>query len=292
MRAALLLVCLSLAACDAAAPATDAGPTDAPGTDTPGADAPGTDAPAVVGRSAGCGTPSALTEETFVSQTLSVGGADRTYFVRLPAGYDGTRAYPIVYQLHGCSDSATREDNNVPVHRESGADAIVVRGRAAASCWDTAETGPDVPYFDAMLEAVEGALCVDTERRFLTGYSSGSFMTHALACSRGDRLRGVATIAGGQSGRSCTGPVAALLIHDRDDGTVNVSASEGARDAHAMRNGCDTAAARTPAFEGACEAYVGCEAGLPVVWCETSGQDHSRQDDFAAPIFWSFLSSL
>jgi hypothetical protein len=28
------------------------------------------------------------------------------------------------------------------------------------------------------------------------------------------------------------------------------------------------------------------------VWCQTAGQDHSRQDGLAAPIFWSFLSSL
>jgi poly(3-hydroxybutyrate) depolymerase len=243
------------------------------------------------GRSAGCGMNSTLEEETFVSQSLSVGGSDRTYFVHLPAGYDPSRAYPIVYQLHGCSDSATREDNNVPVQRESGGDAIHVRGRAAANCWDTATDGPDVPYFDAMVAAVEGALCVDTSHRFLAGYSSGSFMTHRLACIRGDMLRGVASIAGGQSGRDCTGNVAALLIHDRNDGTVNISASEGTRDDHAMRNGCDLEAARTPT-EAPCEAYVGCDADLPVVWCETSGMNHSRQDGLAAPIFWSFFESL
>jgi len=28
------------------------------------------------------------------------------------------------------------------------------------------------------------------------------------------------------------------------------------------------------------------------VWCQTSGQNHARQDGLAAPIFWDFLSTL
>ena len=143
-----------------------------------------------------------------------------------------------------------------------------------------------------MVEAAERTLCVNTERRFVSGYSGGSFMAHVLACTHGDSLRGVATIAGGQGGRSCTGNVAALLIHDLNDSTVNISASEGARDNHAMRNGCNLTAARTPTMDPPCEAFTGCNPGLPVVWCQTSGRNHDRQDALAAPIFWNFFAGL
>jgi len=278
------------------APGTDASIT--PGADapiTPGADAPmmsGSDAPTSATRSAGCGMTSMATPAMWREATLTVGGVNRPYFVYLPTGYDPNRAYPIIYQLHGCSDSATREDNNVPVHRSSGTNAILIRGRAAARCWDTNAAGVDVPYYDAMVEAAERTLCVDTERRFVSGYSSGSFMAHVLSCTHGAELRGVATIAGGQGGRSCTGNVAALLIHDLNDSTVNISTSIGARDNHAMRNGCDVMAARTPTMDPPCEAYTGCDEGLPVVWCQTSGRNHSRQDDLAASIFWNFFSGL
>jgi polyhydroxybutyrate depolymerase len=221
-----------------------------------------------------------------------VDGASRTYFVWLPAGYDPLRPYPVVYQLHGCSGSATREDNNVPVQRESGTEAIHVRGRAAADCWDSAAAGPDVAFFDAMVAAVEAELCADPGRRFVTGYSSGSFMAHQLACIRGAELRAVATIAGGQAGRSCTGNVAALLIHDDTDGTVGVDASIRARDDHRTRNGCDPDAEPTAFDPAPCVAYVGCEPRLPVVWCQTTGLGHSRQDDLAATAFWRFLSSV
>ena len=80
--------------------------------------------------------------------------------------------------------------------------------------------------FDAMVGAIESRFCADPDRRFATGYSSGAFMSHRLACVRGDVLRGVATIGGGQGGRDCSGIVGALLIHDQDDGTVRIRASE------------------------------------------------------------------
>jgi poly(3-hydroxybutyrate) depolymerase len=256
-----------------------------------GADADaGTDA--AVPPSPGCGLAATLAAATWTERSISVGGAARSYFVWLPEAYDPFRPYPVVYQLHGCSGSATREDNNVPVQRESGAEAIHVRGRAAADCWDAAADGPDVAFFDAMVAAVEAELCADPERRFVTGYSSGSFMAHQLACLRGAELRAVATIAGGQAGRSCTGDPAALLIHDDTDGTVGIDASLRARDDHRTRNGCDPEAAPVPFDPDPCVAYVGCDPRLPVVWCQTTGQGHSRQDDLAAPAFWRFLSSL
>jgi len=241
---------------------------------------------------AGCGRPTTLMTGSWVAQSLMVGGSARDYFVYLPAGYDPTRAYPVVYQFHGCSSSADRQNNNVPVEKHSGEDAIHIRGRAAADCWDTKASGVDVPFVDALIPAVDEAFCTDTSRRYATGYSGGSFMAHVLACTHGSQLRAVATIAGGQAGNACTGNVAALLIHDDTDGVVKSSASVAARDDHAKRNHCDTAAARTPTADPPCEAYAGCDAGKPVVWCPTTGKGHDRQDSLAGPAFWHFLSAL
>lgn len=239
--------------------------------------------------SEGCGIAPTDATETWVPKSIDVAGTMRDYYVYLPAGYDPTRAYPVVYQFHGCS-GGEKQNNNVPVQDESGADAIHVRGRAVENCWDSSANGPDVAFFDAMVGAMEASYCADTKRRFATGYSSGSFMTHVLACVRSDVLRGVATIAGGQGGSNCPGKVAALLIHDANDNTVNISASVGARDSLLDRNGC--AETTTPYDPSPCIAYDGCEAGLPVVWCQTAGMDHSRQDGLAAPAFWKFLSAL
>ena len=100
--------------CDPAPMTADGGRTDAPGADggssDVGVNSDGGPTDAGGGSSSGCGAAPSIAVGEWVSQSLTVGGAERSYFVRLPEGYDEDRAYPIVYQLHGCSDSATRED--------------------------------------------------------------------------------------------------------------------------------------------------------------------------------------
>lgn len=238
----------------------------------------------------GCGAATSVATGSYVEQSLSVGSATRPFFVRLPNGYDPQRAYPVVFENHGCSSNADRQNNNVPLANQVGDNAILVRGRAAGNCWDTKDDGPDGAYLETLRTEVDKRWCVDTNRRYLTGYSGGAFMAHVLACRSGEHYRGVATIAGGQGGSSCTPDMPALLIHDADDGTVNVSASRTTRDGYITRNGCNASEAPTDYTPDPCVASVSCDA--PVVYCETNGRGHDRQDAFAAPIFWSFLNSL
>lgn len=240
--------------------------------------------------SAGCGKVVDLVTQEWVAQAVDVAGVTREYWVWLPATYDSARVYPVVYQWHGCSSNAERQNNNVPVHKHSGEDAIIVRGRALENCWDTSGSGPTPPFFDALTARVESDFCADTNRRFVAGYSSGSFVAHRLACLRGDAIAGVATIAGGQGNKNCVGATAALLVHDSDDGTVDIGASEAARDSHLQANGCG--AATTASEPSPCVTYQGCNPGLPVVWCQTNGQNHSRQDGLTGPAFWAFFDSL
>lgn len=277
-----LALLLALVGCsDSGGAATDAGGDGAPGGDATDAAIAGT---------AGCGMANTIATNQYVLRTITVAGATRTYAIRVPAGYDPQRTYPVVYQQHGCNSNPDHETNNVPLHALAGANAIIVRGRAAGQCWDTAPTGVDVPFWDAMVADVEATWCIDPGKRYLTGYSSGSFMTHRLGCIRADKIRGIATIAGGQAENNCTGTVAAVLIHDANDQTVNISASIAARDSLLARNGCGTTT--TPTSHPPCVEYGGCSAGKPVVWCQTAGKDHDRQDALAGPIFWDFLSTL
>lgn len=283
MRTLLLAWLVTVMGCSGSERTTDGGPERDGGT---------SDVDGATQGAAGCGKAAAIATGSWVVQQLLVAGETRDFYLWLPAGYDPQRAYPIVYQFHGCSSGADRQNNNVPIEKHSGGDAIIVRGKAKGECWDTSEMGPDVPYFDALVPAVEGAYCVDAAKRDATGYSSGSFMTHVLGCIRGAQLRAVATIAGGQAGTKCTGSPAALLIHDENDPTVNINASIAARDDHVKRNGCDAAAALTPTLDPLCGAYTGCMPGKSVVWCKTTGKKHDRQDGLAGPVFWKFFSGI
>ena len=231
----------------------------------------------------------------WTEKTINVGGSARQYYQWLPQAYDPNRHYQVLYEFHGCSIDPDPQNNHPPTQTLSGTEAIHIRMRAADECWDLSKSGVEYSYFDAVVAAVEGTLCTDPKRRFATGYSSGAFMAHYLACWRGAMLRAVATIAGGYGPvppTDCTGNVAALLIQDADDQTVPPWKTISARDDHIARDGCDPNAPTSPFDPPPCQEYSGCKPGYPVVWCETSGEDHSSQPDLSAPAFWHFLSTL
>ncbi|MEM9692264.1 MAG: hypothetical protein AAGA56_06955 [Myxococcota bacterium] len=163
---------LALGACgdDGATVASDddaVSPDGATGDDTTnpgsGEDPEGGDPP-IVG-SAGCGVAVEDAAETWIENTLTVGDTERRYYQYLPPDYEPTRAYPVVYQFHGCSTNPERQNNNPPVQDASGADAIHIRGRAEDNCWTTTVNSPDLVYFETLVTEVESSLCADPERR-------------------------------------------------------------------------------------------------------------------------------
>ena len=248
----------------------------------------GTSAPM---RSAGCDSPTNQALNQWVQSMLTSGGSSRGYSVRLPTGYDPSRAYPVILLLHGCGSGT----NNVPMENAVGGNAILVRGTGSASgtCWDTAANGADVAYVDAMIADVKTRFCADEGRFFVVGYSSGSWLVNQLTCIRANVLRGGATVTGGEAASGkCGGPVSRMFVHDLDDTTNVISGSEKARDRQLTQNGCDKSMAAVPEAPSPCVRYPGCPAAYPVVWCPTSGQMHNRQDSWVPGAFWSFFKAF
>lgn len=235
--------------------------------------------------------------ETFVEHDLTVGEYQRSYFVRLPTGYDPTRAYPLLIIGPGCGGSG---DNAIPVQDEAGADAIVVGLNISAEvagrdCFMTeSPESPELDYFDAMWAEVSAGYCVDTARVLYGGFSSGAWLAHLFGCARSNILRAQGNVAGGPAPiPECAGPVAAIMIHDENDGANGIEGGEAARARILEQNGCTGDA--TMAWDAAypmCQVYTGCPAEYPVVWCQTSGVNHDPQNDLSAPLFWKFLMDL
>lgn len=240
--------------------------------------------------SAGCGKAAGQTLNSWVASNVMSGTSSRPYSVRLPTGYDPMRAYPVIVLLHGCGGG----DNNVPMDRSAGSDAILVRGTGSASgtCWDTNATGPDVTFFDAMVADTKARFCTDTKRVFIVGYSSGSWLVNQLTCIRSTVVRGAGTVAGGESARgNCTGPVSHMFFHDMGDTSNRIADSERARDRLLTQNGCDKAATPMAQQPSPCVRYQ-CPSGYPVVWCPTTGQNHNRQDNVVPGALWTFFKEF
>jgi polyhydroxybutyrate depolymerase len=254
--------------------------------------------------SVGCGLPASQALGSWVEQPMTqINGKSRQWWIWLPTGYEPTRAYPVVFTFHGCGGP----DNIIPMQKVTGADAIVVRGTGITdSCWTYGANGDDVKFFDFMLADLEAKRCIDRSRVFTSGYSSGAWLVNTLNCQRGDKLRGSGSVSGGVAvdTSKCPGSAsptpgvkpkefARIFIHDADD-TTNKFVGNGNDKELARLLAANHCMPKGPVSEdpAPCARYQGCDAGMPVVMCETTGKKHDRQDALATTAFWKFFSSL
>ena len=102
----------------------------------------------------------------------------------------------------------------------------------------------------------------------MVGHSLGASFANSLACARADRIRAVASVAGGIAPSDCSGTVAALLLHNPRDRAVPLSEGRRARDVLLGHREDEWGNGRIGAFE--CRRYG--DAENPLFWC-LYGQD-------------------
>jgi poly(3-hydroxybutyrate) depolymerase len=248
----------------------------------------------------------------------------RPYGVQLPANYDPTKAYPVVYGGGGCGGDA----QNFAGNPNGGFDmapksASVIRIGLAYVSTCFSDGGPDVgnrpdnpdePYFRAVEAEVEANYCVDLSRVFVGGFSSGGWESYMLGCAASDIVRGMGADEGGQRAMhpTCKNPVAAVLVAGEADtenpiGPLTLNTGAGQRlgsygsgpskDEILMRNGCTgTATAPADPMYPACVKYTGCPAAYPVIWCSLPGVGHNNSTymstNYSPGMMWSVLSAL
>jgi polyhydroxybutyrate depolymerase len=285
----------------------DTGPANTTSNSTDDSTTSGTTgAPDPVG-SAGCG----MADPPGGSLTMEVQGQQGQYIVSLPPGYDPNVPYPLGFAFHGrnrtgpnCQDGDCAGFQDV---MESEAILVYMTSLGGTGWEGDGEREINVEFFEKVLDQVSASACVDEGRIFAAGTSSGAHFVNILGCRFGDRLLAIAPVAGYLPEKeNCVDKVAALVIHGFKDPHVPLTAGEEAREFWRARNGCsDQTVPGIPevhaAVEGepeshACAEYQGCEAGVPVVWCEHSegGYDDSTHGWplFGGQQIWEFVQSL
>jgi poly(3-hydroxybutyrate) depolymerase len=248
------------------------------------------------GATMGCGMSGAATG-VMSAQSITVGNQTRTYVLSVPASYNSSNAYRLVFAWHGLGGTGTLARAYFGVEGQSGGTAIFVypNGLPLANQgnqpgWDLGASGIDVQLFDALLASVSSRYCINQARIFSTGHSFGGFFTNRLACSRGNVLRAIAPVAGAPpSGMTtCTGGVGAWIAHGMADDTVPFTSGEATRSFWLSRNACQmTTMSVTPT---PCIAHNACTADLPLHWCPHAGGH--EWPSFAAGGIWSFFASF
>lgn len=231
-------------------------------------------APVDGGASPGCGTPGAATGQ-LTNQTITAAGQTRTYALSVPANYTGREPLALVLAWHGANIDGNLARTLFNLESKSnGAAIFVYPDGLAGGAWDVSPGSADFQLFESLVSHLSSRYCIDPDRIFSTGHSTGAVMTNSLGCFYGDVLRAIAPASGtppGAGGRTtCTGKVAALIAHGDTDPIVPFAQGQATRDFWIKQNGCTTQTA-TWAPEPACVAYQGCQPDLPVVWCVHNG---------------------
>ncbi|MEV4773334.1 ricin-type beta-trefoil lectin domain protein [Micromonospora humida] len=265
---------------------------------------------------AGCGKAPTLTSG---KRTITSGGQNRSYILRIPDNYDSNHPYRLVFSFHWVGGTAEQVDNGstsgiewsyygLRVDRYGKGNTIFVAPQGINNGWGNSN-GQDLTFVDDMIRQIEGGLCVDTTQLFASGFSYGGAMTYAIACARATTFRGVIVYSGGVlSGcQGGTQPIAYFGIHGLRDGTLPISGGRSMRDRFVQNNGCTRQNPPEPPQGSLAHIvtwYTGCRTGYPVVWGAFDGPHAPNAVDGSADPYapgarswtqaevWRFITSL
>jgi len=252
-------------------------------------------------KSSGCGKPKPATTvdtipgsrtgytEFHVTQTgatlatdVPADAGERQFFVRLPVDYDSTKPYRVVYIGQGCGAQHAGKTNTFPLFSEAqgGTEQAVYVGlsvpdnAANPGCYDnnTGSLSQEWEAFDLIHSFVESSYCVDNNRIYVSGYSTGGWLSNMWGCYFGGgsvaadatppvpvdkpdvdagrtqrkfaprwSIRGHVNVTGSLPGNQpepCNGISAGLWIHDVLDKSNLIATNIAALDLSLQTNGC------------------------------------------------------
>jgi predicted esterase len=147
--------------------------------------------------------------------TTNIDGDTREYLVHVPTGYDGSKALPVVFMLHGGSGTGSMTYNSSG-WKELGEEEnfISVFPTAWTHCWikkngamrDTTRWNSlpgifefcpgerprdDIKFIRTMIDELQQMFLIDDKRIYMVGFSSGAQMTFRCAVELSDLLAAV-----------------------------------------------------------------------------------------------------
>jgi polyhydroxybutyrate depolymerase len=238
----------------------------------------------------GCTPNPAYTPGTNKHQ-LPVAGTTREFLVHVPPTV--TQRVPLVVDFHGAGSNMVEQDvygDFDPLADSQGFIVATPNGiDAAIRQWRFLGTQDDVNFANAIVDELVAHACIDPQRVYAAGISSGSAMTASLACQSSTRFHGFGLVAGDfYSDSICGGaePRPMVVFHGTADpvvpynggttagGPVPVAPEEETVHAWAQHNGCTGAPTQTPlSGEVVRVSYAGC--AQPIVLYKIIGGGHT-----------------
>lgn len=166
--------------------------------------------------------------------TMDFGGIERTYGIHIPASYDGTKPYPLLFVFHGLGGDGKEMERRTKFNDVSDSKGfMVVYPDGYGSSWsDGSGVTPagragidDVGFVSALIVNLSKELRIDLNRVYATGFSNGGLFAQRLACELSDKIAAVASVGGTMTQKlspNCgpTRAVSVMHMHGTDDSIV------------------------------------------------------------------------
>lgn len=255
-------------------------------------------------KSAGCGKNPPGSK---ISSVL-VNGLTRNFITVIPSGYSKDTPISFIFAPHGRTNSNEMVRTYYKVEQASQGKAIIVypsglpeatSPRNWADSGDPSDKLRDFALFDEIYEEFTDNYCIDLDRVYVVGHSLGAWFTNTLSCARGNVIRAIGSVGGGTTINNCTGPVAAMVMHNPEDRLAPFSSGETARNQLIEQNQCSSQTISTNPSSLNCVAYQNCNEIAPLIWCPHSDSTsyngtyypHTWPDGAGSAI-WEFFESL
>lgn len=262
-----------------------------------------------------------VTKPGLHERTLEVGEKEREFLVKIPRGYvkDADNPVPVVLMLHGRGSdgeqAASRYYGWTALADVEEFIAVFPTAVGRPTSWQAAHRGratDDTTFLSQLVETLVEDYAVDPARVFMTGHSSGGFMSYSFAALHPEQVAAIAPVAGlylGAKGPEV--PVSVISFHGQADRIVAYDDEFGKRATYrGMRSALESCAAfarslarddevperrRTELEDGAVllDTWADGPRGTRIEFYSLKGWGHGwptgRAKVEATPLIWAFF---
>ena len=183
--------------------------------------------------------------DRLTSETITVDGRTRTYYMYLPSFLPKDKSVPLVLVFHGGGGNGVGTSRLTKFNQLADKENfIAVYPNGVGGNWNDGredfgveafkEKVNDVAFVKALIDAVSKEYKIDAKRIYATGISNGAIFSHYLAANMADRIAAVAPVVGGiadpfYKNFKPSGPVSVLIIQGTADPLVPYDGGDIAR---------------------------------------------------------------
>ena len=146
-----------------------------------------------------------------INKTMIFEGDVREYIVYIPASYDGSNPFPLVFNFHGgggySSDFINTNDMR-PIADTAGFIAIYPQGAIdyngadpgaiPSTSWihKAPTTHDDINFISAIIDTLANEFLINENRVYACGYSEGAIFSYELGCRLSDKIAAFVAVSG------------------------------------------------------------------------------------------------